>query len=113
MAWFAAAAHEMPQELGAFGVLIHSGWAKRKALIFNVLSALTFLVEGLFADVMSFSADISLLIPLAVGNFIYIGTSDLVPEIRQHENLLINIVNFVAFIVGLALMFFVRIVLKP
>ena len=44
MAWLAAAAHEIPQELGDFGVLVHGGWEKRKALLFNVLSALTFLL---------------------------------------------------------------------
>jgi zinc and cadmium transporter len=38
-AWVAAAAHEVPQELGAFGVLVHSGWGPRRALFFNLLSA--------------------------------------------------------------------------
>ena len=42
MAWLAAAAHEVPQELGDFGVLIHGGWGKRKALLFNMLSAYFF-----------------------------------------------------------------------
>jgi zinc and cadmium transporter len=72
MAWLAAAAHEIPQELGDFGVLIHGGWAKGKALLFNVLSALTFLLGGLFAYGMSFNADVSFLIPFAAGNFLYI-----------------------------------------
>ncbi len=45
-AWVAAAAHEIPQELGDFGVLIHSGWSKTGALALNVLSALTFLLGG-------------------------------------------------------------------
>jgi len=45
-AWLAAAAHEVPQELGDFSVLLHGNWEKRKALLFNVLSALTFLVGG-------------------------------------------------------------------
>jgi zinc and cadmium transporter len=43
-AWLAAAAHEVPQELGDFGVLVHGGWKKRTALLFNLLSGLTFLV---------------------------------------------------------------------
>jgi zinc and cadmium transporter len=49
MAWIAAAAHEIPQELGDFGVLIHSGWSRRRALLFNFASGLTFLVGGLVA----------------------------------------------------------------
>lgn len=75
----AAAAHKIPQELGNFTVLIHGEWGKRKALLFNVLSALTFLFGGLVTFALSFNIDISFLIPFAAGNFIYIGASDLVP----------------------------------
>lgn len=46
VAWLAAAAHEVPQELGDFGVLVHGGWKRRQALFYNVLSALTFLVAA-------------------------------------------------------------------
>jgi zinc and cadmium transporter len=111
MAWLAAAAHEIPQELGDFGVLIHGGWEKRKSLMFNVLSALTFLVGGLLTYVVSFNLDVSFLIPFAAGNFIYIGASDLVPEVKEHENLRINVVNFLAFIFGLALMLVIKVTL--
>ena len=47
--WLAAAAHEIPQELGDFAVLIHGGWSRRRALLFNLLSGLTFLLGGLVA----------------------------------------------------------------
>lgn len=77
--WLAAVAHEIPQELGDFGVLIDGGWSKRRALVFNVLSGLTFLVGGLVAYGLSFQMDVSWLIPFAAGNFLYIGASDLVP----------------------------------
>lgn len=113
MAWLAAAAHEIPQELGDFGVLIHGGWEKRKALMFNMLSALTFLAGGLLTYTLSFNFDVSFLIPFAAGNFIYIGASDLVPEVKGHENLRINFVNFLAFISGLALMLVIKLVLEP
>ena len=113
MAWLAAAAHEIPQELGDFGVLVHGGWGKRKALMFNVLSALTFLVGGLFTYVASFNIDISFLIPFAAGNFIYIGASDLVPEVKGHENLRANSINFIAFLIGIALMLIIKLALEP
>lgn len=109
MAWLAAAAHEIPQELGDFGVLIHGGWEKGKALLFNVLSALTFLLGGLIAYAAAYTIDVSFLIPFAAGNFIYIGASDLIPEIKEHENLLANIKNFIAFIVGVSLMLAIKI----
>ncbi|MGD8484356.1 MAG: ZIP family metal transporter [Thioalkalispiraceae bacterium] len=110
MAWLAAAAHEIPQELGDFGVLIHGGWEKGKALLFNVLSALTFLVGGLVTYAMSFNFDISFLIPFAAGNFIYIGATDLVPEVNKHEDIKVNISNYTAFIIGVLLMLIIKLV---
>lgn len=84
-AWVAAAAHELPQELGDFAVLVHGGWSPRRALGWNFASALTFPVGGLIAYAASAGTDISFLIPFAAGNFLYIGAADLVPEVhRQH-----------------------------
>ena len=107
--WLAAAAHEVPQELGDFGVLIHGGWSKRRALLFNVLSGLTFLVGGLVAYGLSARVDVSWLIPFAAGNFIYIGASDLVPEVNKHCDPRGNAMNLLAFMLGLALLLFARI----
>jgi zinc and cadmium transporter len=108
MAWLAAAAHEIPQELGDFGVLIHGGWGKGKALLFNFISALTFLLGGLVAYVTSFNFNVSFLIPFAAGNFIYIGASDLVPEVSKHGDLRVNAINLLAFIAGISLMLVVK-----
>lgn len=112
MTWLAAAAHEIPQELGDFGVLIHGGWSKGKALLFNVLSALTFLLGGLVAYTISFNINITFLIPFAAGNFIYIAASDLVPEVSKHENLKENAVNLMTFVFGVGLMLIIRILLE-
>lgn len=111
MAWLAAAAHEIPQELGDFGVLIHGGWTKKKALIFNVLSALTFLMGGLTAYMVSFKINVDFLIPFAAGNFIYIGASDLVPEVNKHGNMNENFVHFMSFAGGIALMWVIKLML--
>jgi zinc and cadmium transporter len=79
--------HEIPQELGDFGVLIHGGFAKRKALWFNFLTALTAIVGAIIAFVVGTALEgfIPLLIPFAAGNFIYIAGSDLIPELRKDE----------------------------
>jgi zinc and cadmium transporter len=69
-AWLAAAAHEVPQELGDFGVLVHGGWSKQAALLFNLLSGLTFLVGGLVAYGASLRFDVGWMVPLAAGNFL-------------------------------------------
>ena len=112
MAWLAAAAHEVPQELGDFGVLIHGGWRKSAALLFNFLSGLTFLLGGLVAYAASFTIDVAFLIPFAAGNFIYIGASDLVPEVAKHEDPKKNFINLVSFVFGVSLMYIVKIALS-
>jgi zinc and cadmium transporter len=104
-AWIAAAAHEIPQELGDFGVLIHGGWKKRTALLFNLLSGLTFLVGGLVAYAASQRLDVRWLVPLAAGNFLYIGASDLVPEVNKAHTFGANLVHFVVFAAGLGLLY--------
>jgi len=110
--WLAAAAHEVPQELGDFGVLVHGGWPRRQALFYNVLSALTFLVGSVIAYFVSFRFDVSFLVPFAAGNFIYIGASDLIPEVKTHTDLKANIIHFAAFVIGAMLMLAVKLVLE-
>lgn len=111
-AWLAAAAHEVPQELGDFGVLVHGGWKKRTALLLNLLSGLTFLVGGLVAYGASGQIEVDFLVPFAAGNFIYIGASDLVPEVNKHHGVGANVVHFGAFAAGLALLWAIRLVLE-
>jgi zinc and cadmium transporter len=82
LAWLAAAAHEVPQELGDYAVLLHGGWKKGQALLFNFLSGLTFLIGGLVAYGAAQRIDVTFLVPFAAGNFIYIGASDLIPELK-------------------------------
>jgi zinc and cadmium transporter len=110
--WLAAAAHEVPQELGDFGVLVHGGWEKRRALIYNMLSALTFLAGGLIAYAASFRLDLTFLVPFAAGNFVYIGAADLIPEVKAHAEPRANAVHFTAFAVGVVLMLVVKIALE-
>jgi zinc and cadmium transporter len=107
-AWLAAAAHEVPQELGDFGVLIHGGWKRRSALLFNLLSGSTFLLGGLVTWFASKTIDVGFLVPFAAGNFLYIGASDLVPEVNKHRDLSGGIVHFLAFAAGLGLLWVMR-----
>jgi zinc and cadmium transporter len=76
-----------------------------------MLSALTFLAGGLLTYVVSFNMDISFLIPFAAGNFLYIGASDLVPEIRGHKDPWGNITNFISFLIGVSLMLIIKVIL--
>ncbi len=106
--WLACAAHEIPQELGDFGILIHGGWHKKKALLFNFFSALTIVFGGLIAYFISTKIDVTFLLPFAAGNFIYIASSDLIPEIKQKSKLKINLIHFITFILGILLILLVR-----
>ena len=107
--WLAAAAHELPQELGEYGVLLHGGWSRRRALIVNVLTSLTFLVGGVLTSFVSLELDVSFLVPFAAGNFIYVGASDLVPEVNKHHDLATNLVHFGSFAAGVALLLGIKI----
>ena len=77
--------HEIPQEIGDFGVLIYGGFGKRKALTFNFLTALTAVIGAIIALAVGSAIEgfVPLLIPFAAGNFIYIAGSDLIPELRK------------------------------
>lgn len=102
--WIVAAAHEVPQELGKYGVLLHSGWSRTRALVVGVASSLTFLVGGIFAYAASVQVDVSFLVPFAAGNFLYIAASDLVPEVNKHHRIGTNLGHFSAFSAGILLL---------
>ena len=61
---------------------------------------------------LSFQINVSWLIPFAAGNFLYIGASDLVPEVNKHHDLKNNAIHLLAFVLGLALLLFARIVIE-
>jgi len=102
--------HEIPQEIGDFGVLLYSGFGRKKAIISNFLVALTAVLGGLIGYFLSFSIDrfTTYLLPFTAGGFIYIAASDLMPEIRKETNLKKSLVSFAIFIVGILLMFLVK-----
>lgn len=100
--------HEIPQEIGHFGILVHGGLSVRKALIFNFLSALV-AIAGAVALLLigSHLGNLSLyLIPITAGGFLYIAGSDLIPELHHHTdvNLAASFWQFVCIILGLSMM---------
>ncbi len=102
--WVAAAAHEIPQEMGDFGILVHAGWSKASALVFNVLSALTFLLGGLLAYALADTIEVTWLLPFAAGNFLYIGAVDLLPELTAHSEASRKLVLTGTFVAGIAIL---------
>ncbi|NMC35982.1 ZIP family metal transporter [Candidatus Beckwithbacteria bacterium] len=102
--------HEIPQEIGDFGVLLHAGFTTKKALFLNVGVAFTALLGGLLGYYLSgFSQNIgSFLLPLATGGFLYIPTSDLIPELRKETHLGKSLLSFIIFLLGIVLMYSLR-----
>jgi len=107
---FAIALHEIPQEIGDFGVLLYSGFSRQKALIANFLVALTAVFGGIFGYFLSFQIEniTSYLLPFAAGGFIYIAASDLMPEIRKETSLKKSMLSFSIFLLGIAIMYLVK-----
>ncbi len=110
MTTIAIAAHEIPQEIGDFGVLVHSGMDVSKALLLNFVVALTVIIGGLVGYFVSGTIDefLIFLLPMAAGGFIYISSSDLIPELRKIKDFKKSILTFVIFLVGIALMWLVK-----
>jgi zinc and cadmium transporter len=98
--------HEIPQEIGDFGVLIHGGFSREKALIFNFLSALTAIAGVIFILLIGpkFMDFVSLLIPFTAGGFVYIAGSDLIPELHKETNLKKSAFQLLGLILGIGVM---------
>ncbi|HSK33362.1 MAG TPA: ZIP family metal transporter [Propionicimonas sp.] len=108
--WIVAAAHEVPQELGDFGILVHSGWSTRHALLYNLASALTFPLGGLLAYAVAGRIEVAWLVPFAAGNFIYIAVADLLPEITSTPNPRDKMLHTASFGLGLAALLVVALI---
>lgn len=98
--------HEIPQEIGHFAVLLHSGYSRLKALLLNFLSSLS----AVFGTILVFAfgqtdSYIPILIAFAAGGFLYIAGSDLVPELHKTSNTKQSFWQFVTIIIGIGIMF--------
>lgn len=102
----AVAFHEIPQEIGDFGVLVYGGFKKGKALLLNFFSAVTAVLGGLAGFFLAgkMGDSIVFLLPFAAGSFIYISASDLIPEIKYKGNKKKSLLHFSAFLAGISLM---------
>jgi len=98
--------HEIPQEIGDFSVLLSGGFTKARALLMNLLTALTAFLGVIIALVLNnyvTSID-KFLIPFAAGSFIYIAGSDLIPELHKEVKVTKSLMQLVTFIFGILIM---------
>ena len=113
-ATIAVIAHEIPQEMGDFAVLVYGGFSKTKALLFNFLTALTAIVGALFGYVLSNLTKeiIPFILLFAAGGFIYIAASDLVPELHKEKNMKKSLYSFGFFRAGILLMWIIKFIFE-
>ncbi len=106
-------AHEVPQEIGDFGVLIYGGFTKRKALFFNFLSALFAIAGAVVGYFLATQIEqiVPFLLPFAAGGFIYIAASDLVPELHKELEMKKSLGSFAFFILGILFMWLIKFLL--
>lgn len=82
------ALHEIPQKMGAFGVLVAGGFRPRRALLYNFVVSLAGVVGAVVSLVLGALVEgyASYLLPITAGTFIYIAGSDLIPELHHHHS---------------------------
>lgn len=108
----AVALHELPQEIGDFGVLIFSGMKRSRALLYNFLSGLMAVLGGVLGYLFAGQSEsvAVYLLPIAAGGFIYLAASDLIPEIKHGENSKRMIAHVFVLILGIILMYLMRLI---
>jgi len=104
--------HEIPQEIGDFGILVYGGINKIRALMLNFLSATTVIIGGIigFFFAGTVGRSIIFLLPFAAGHFIYIAAADLIPEIKHKTDFKKSIIHFFVFLLGTGFMLMIKLI---
>ena len=99
--------HEIPQEIGDFGVLLHGGFKIKKALFLNFLTALSAVIGTMISLLLNNRIEhlTLFLAPFAAGNFIYIASSDLIPELHKETTIKKGVIQIVTFLLGVGVMY--------
>ncbi len=110
LGWFitlSVVLHEIPQELGDFGVLINSGYSRRKAMLYNLLSGSTAIVAGIAAYFLLeyIQNIIPYALALAAASFLYIAMADLIPVMHRETKLKDGIIQFLLILLGVFIIF--------
>jgi len=106
--------HEIPHEIGNFGILVFGGFDKYKAIFCNFICALTCIagtVLGFFISekLSNFSV---FLLPFTAGGFIYIASCDIIPELHKENDTKTSAMSVIAFFIGILFIFFARLLFK-
>ncbi len=107
---FAIILHEIPQEIGDFGVLLSTGLKPKKVILYTFLAQLTAIAGGLitYFFLTNMTQFIELFLPIAGGGLLYVATSDIIPELNKEVKLKENLLQIIALILGIAVMYYLR-----
>ena len=103
----AVIAHEVPQEIGDFAILLESGFSKKKAFIYNLLSSITTLPGAIIAYIYLKEMLIAIpyILALSASSFIYIATADLIPMLHKKIGLKENFLQLALVLAGIGTIF--------
>ncbi len=110
----AVVAHEIPQEIGDFGVLLYAGYTRRRALFLNFITALTAVLGAVVAIVLGAKLDnfSDFIVPFTAGGFIYIATADLIPELKKETAAHKSLYQLISIIVGVLIMLALKLIFE-
>lgn len=105
--------HEIPQEIGDFGILVYGGLERKRALFYNFISAITAILGALSTYFMAYLQSLEvMLVPFAAGGFIYIAATDLIPELHKKTQTGESLVQLALILLGIGLMAFLKYVFE-
>jgi len=97
--------HEIPQEIGDFGILIHHGISIKKSIFYNFITSLTSFLGVFLIFSLNYNFS-SYLIPITAGGFVYLALTDLTPELHRHDTKISNsLTQLICILLGISLMF--------
>ncbi|MFC1756344.1 ZIP family metal transporter [Patescibacteria group bacterium] len=99
--------HEIPQEIGDFGSLIYGGYSRAKAIMYNFLTATSSIAGAIIVLIIGSNADsiTNFLIPFAAGGFIYVASTDIMPELHKSTKISQSVLQLAFILLGIAVMF--------
>lgn len=103
--------HEVPQEIGDFGILVYGGLKRKKALLYNFISQATCILGGVLGYFIAGAYNLSFyLLPFAAGGFIYIAAADLIPELQKDRK--VSLRTFLTFLIGVGFMLLMKVLIE-
>ena len=107
----AVAFHELPQEIGDYGILVYAGIARRRALIYNFAVSLSIVMGGVFGALFLASAEhlSGWMVAFSAGAFIFLSASELIPELHNEESRLRSTIQMLIFVLGMITIYYIGI----